>query len=252
MNKDIYVHLSGDHNMEAPNQIVPLLHKYFAPASVVDYGCGIGNFLYKFKEYGVSKILGIDGPWCKNDLQMLQDGELAIRDLKEDLGLNEKFDLAISFEVAEHLDSQYADKIIKDLTSLADVVIFSAALPGQGGQNHVNEQWPEYWVKRFKDNGYTCFDALRPLLWNTANIQFWYKQNMFVAIRSTNTEAISTLKDSFPYINDMDNTVNSIIHPHLLDLKIKRIDRLVRMFKGKASLEEYKMELMKPFTKKYK
>src|SRR6185312_1453015 len=104
MSKEVYVHVSVEHNMNDPDEIVPILFKYFNPASVLDFGCGIGNFLYKFKECGVKRVLGIDGEWSNNNLQMLKGNDLLLRNLTDDLDVTEKFDLATSFEVAEHLD----------------------------------------------------------------------------------------------------------------------------------------------------
>ena len=52
--------------------------------------------------------------------------------------LSKPFALAQSFEVAKHLDQQYALKFVKLLTSCADIVLFSAAIPYQGGVCHIN------------------------------------------------------------------------------------------------------------------
>lgn len=57
---------------------------------------------------------------------------------------NRRFDLAMTIEVAEHLTPVRADSFVEDLTRLSDVVLFSAAIPAQGGINHVNEQWQSY------------------------------------------------------------------------------------------------------------
>jgi hypothetical protein len=59
-------------------------------------------------------------------------------------------------------------------------VLFSAALPRQGGTGHVNEQWPAYWIERFQTYGYFLFDVLRPLVWEDDRIASWYKQNILL------------------------------------------------------------------------
>lgn len=248
----MYVHLSGDHNMEDPNQLVPLFYNYFKPNSVIDFGCGIGNFLHSFKTMGVTEVLGIDGPWSNNSLQMLQAQEMLLQNLSEPISVQKKYDLAISLEVAEHLEEMYADKIISDLTGFSNLVIFSAALPNQGGQNHLNEQWPDYWVKKFNAHGFVCYDAIRPLIWNNENIKFWYKQNIFIAVKETDTEKIENIHRNFPFLQGKENLVLPMIHPCQFDLKVKRIDRLVRMFKLKASFKEYKEEISKVFIKSYR
>lgn len=252
MFKDVYLHLSEEHDDVDPEVIVPILYELFAPGSVADLGCGIGNFLHKFKECGAKKVLGIDGEWSNNKLQKLKGDDLLLKNLMEDLELNERFDLAISFEFAEHLYEKYAEKIIGDLTGMSDVVVFSAAIPGQGGQNHLNEQWPAFWVKLFNDKGYDCYDVIRPLIWNIPEVKFWYKQNMFVAVNSRNTTATERLLNRFPEAKQYKNVISPLVHPDLLETKITRINRLVRMLKGKASLREYKLEISKVFQKKYR
>jgi hypothetical protein len=93
------------------------------------------------------------------------------------------FDLAISFEVAEHLPANRAAGFIADLCSLAPVVAFSAAIPGQGGTGHINEQWPAYWCDLFAGCGYQVTGALRWEIWNDDNIENWYRQNLIVAVK---------------------------------------------------------------------
>ena len=59
----------------------------------------------------------------------------------------------------------------------------SAALPGQGGTHHVNEQWIDYWANMFGQHGYQPFDFLRPLFWDDARIEPWYRQNAIALFR---------------------------------------------------------------------
>lgn len=235
--------------MEDPNELVPLFYNYFKPNSVLDFGCGIGNFLHSFKSNGVKEVLGIDGPWSNNSLQMLKSEEMILQNLSEAINVTKKYDLAISLEVAEHLEEAHADKIISDLTRFSDLVIFSAALPKQGGQDHLNEQWPSYWAEKFNAQGYVCFDAIRPIIWNNPKIKFWYRQNIFIAVKKTDTERISKIYQDFPFLQGRENIVLPMIHPKQFDLKTERIDRLVRMFKLKASFKEYKEEIRKVFVK---
>jgi len=82
--------------------------------------------------------------------------------------------------VAEHLPDKYADIFVDSLTNLGPVIVFSAAIPFQGGDNHVNEQWPDYWIKRFKERGYVVIDCLRDQLWEKENVCAFYAQNMML------------------------------------------------------------------------
>jgi hypothetical protein len=87
----------------------------------------------------------------------------------------------VSLEVAEHLPESRAASFVADLCRLAPVVLFSAAIPGQGGTGHVNEQWPGYWADLFGARGYSVSGALRWRIWNDCRVCNWYSQNMLVA-----------------------------------------------------------------------
>ncbi len=157
--------------------VVHLLLDLVAPRSVVDVGCGVGTWLAAFKDAGVSDILGIDGPHVDTEhLHIPADAFLA-HDLCAPLFLSRTFDLAISLEVAEHLPERHAEAFVSSLVRLAPVVLFSAAIPMQGGTHHVNEQWPTYWAQLFAQHGYVAVDAIRPAVWNDNAIEWWYAQN---------------------------------------------------------------------------
>lgn len=152
--------------------LAPLLCERFAPSSLVDVGCGEGWLTASFAELGVKRTLGIDGPWVAKATTV---------DLtKPPYPKLEPFDLAVCLEVAEHVPSQHADRLVKWLASLAPTIVFSAAIPGQGGAGHVNEQWPRYWAKKFSRCGYSASGALRAELWDDERVEPWYRQNLLV------------------------------------------------------------------------
>jgi hypothetical protein len=183
--------------------------------SAVDIGCGVGSWLSVLKEKGIDDILGIDGKWVnKEQLQIHPDFFLEY-DLNRAIELPKKFDLAISLEVAEHLSPDRAEMFVRSLTNLADIVLFSAAVPGQGGTKHVNEQWQDYWVEIFRKQGYTCFDFIRKKIWNDQSIPFWYKQNILLFVSDGKEVGYSMLEkgEQIPFC---------VVHP---DLYIKRVVR---------------------------
>jgi hypothetical protein len=57
------------------------------------------------------------------------------------------------------------------------VILFSAAIPRQGGVNHINEQYLSYWAELFTARDYVLVDTLRPTLWNDQRCDWWYRQN---------------------------------------------------------------------------
>ena len=181
-NKPKYIHHSDVHNLIAPKQVVPLLINLFHPQSVLDVGCGIGTWLSVFKQHGLQKVHGIDGDFVDKKLlwDHINKDEFSAKDLGINFDLKKKFDLVICLEVAEHLEKKHATGFIDSICKHSDVIVFSAAVPGQGGQNHLNEQWPAYWINLFNIQGFKCYDILRPLIWDIKEIDWWYKQNMLV------------------------------------------------------------------------
>lgn len=149
--------------------------------SVVDVGCGTGAWGHAFEQAGVASILGIDGDYVDRQRVQIQFRPADLASALPEVGT---FDLAVCLEVAEHLPEHRADSFVADLVALAPRVLFSAAIPGQGGTDHVNEQWPSYWVQRFATHGYTCWDALRPSLRYDDRVSWFYRQNLLVFARS--------------------------------------------------------------------
>lgn len=140
-------------------------------------------------ESGLTDCLAVDGEWISaKDLLIPQD-LFRRHDLERAFDAGRRYDLALSLEVAEHLHRAAADEFISSLTLHADVVMFGAALRFQGGTRHLNEQWPGYWIERFRDRGFTCFDVIRPLVWNNADVPFYYKQNTYIFVREVSTTA---------------------------------------------------------------
>ena len=155
-----------------------LLHGAVGPIrSVVDVGCGVGVFLNAFAEAGAERIQGYDAEWV--DTARLRIPREAFRAVDLSLPLEDagRYDLAICLEVAEHLPQGRADSLVRDLTRLAPLVLFSAAIPGQGGDGHIHERWPSYWRGLFESQGFIAHDPIRTAFWDDARMPYWYRQN---------------------------------------------------------------------------
>lgn len=150
------------------------------PASVLDVGCGQGIWLREFKRNGVTRALGMDGDYVDRNRLAIEVDEFLAVDLERPLPVAEPFDLAVCLEVAEHLSENAAGALVASLTSAAPVIVFSAAIPGQRGTNHINLQWPEYWAARFRDAGFLAFDPIRPRVRSNAAVELWYRQNLVI------------------------------------------------------------------------
>lgn len=149
----------------------------FSPTSAVDLGCGVGTVLAALKKTGCKDIFGVEGPWLDPSMLVILKNEFQNFDLSKPLDLGRKFDLATSLEVGEHLDEKDADTLVSSLCSLSSCIVFSAAIPLQGGVNHVNEQWQSYWAGKFIANGYLAFDVVRPAIWSDKQVATHYRQN---------------------------------------------------------------------------
>ena len=139
-------------------------------------------------------------------------------DLDSFAGLPTRYDLAISLEVAEHLPSERSEGFVGMLTELADRVLFSAAVPHQGGMNHINEQWQDYWVKLFGALNYEVHDFIRPAIWNDDRIPLWYRQNILFFSKRQNTEDV--LADAAN--RQIGSMPLNVVHPDLYLSKVNR------------------------------
>ncbi|MER2519121.1 MAG: methyltransferase domain-containing protein [Bdellovibrionales bacterium] len=155
------------------------------PRSLVDVGCGIGTWLKQAQAMGVREIVGLDGDYVPSNRLLINPSQFIASDLRGDFSspLNRRFGMAMSLEVAEHLPADRAQNFVAQLASLSDLVLFSAAMPRQGGTGHVHENWAEYWALHFAMLGYACFDPLRELYWTEPKVPWWYAQNVLVFAR---------------------------------------------------------------------
>jgi SAM-dependent methyltransferase len=152
--------------------------------SAVDVGCGVGTWLSVLSERGVATIRGLDGAWVRRDLLTIPAESFVAVDLTKRIPQSERFDLAISVEVAEHLPPACADTFVDSLVDLSDFVLFSAAIPHQGGKHHLNERWQDYWAGLFQAKGYAVVDVIRPKIWEDDQIAFWYRQNVLLYVKT--------------------------------------------------------------------
>jgi len=207
-----------DSSRRSAAAVVPLVQSIVRPVSVVDVGCGVGTWLRQFIDCGLTDVIGIDGAYVHEELLQIPRESFVPCDLSQSLPAKRTFELALCVEVAEHLPEARASGLVADLVSLAPVVLFSAAVPGQGGIGHVNEQWPEYWESLFGVHNYQCLDCLRPLIWNDSRIDPWYRQNLLLFVRKDQLARFSHIESAPPL---------SIVHPSVFRGRIRPSPRLL-------------------------
>lgn len=212
-----YHHQHETEDYDSPGVLVPMIMAMLPIASVVDVGCGLGTWLKVFKGQGVKRVLGIESTSTVAEYLTATDIEIVNHDLTQPLSLEDRFDLALCLEVAEHLEEAAADTLVATLTGLSDHILFSAAIPNQGGQNHVNEQWPDYWQKKFQQAGYLMLDPFRAAIWENDKISWCYRQNVLLLVRKPEGKMLQT-----PVYE------NKYVHPELLSRKIESIRHIYR------------------------
>jgi SAM-dependent methyltransferase len=217
---------------QSTQEIVPILLEFISPQSVVDVGCGAGGWLAEFQQQGVTDVWGIDGPWVsRSQLQMPVD-RFEVADISQPIRHQRRYDLAICLEAAEHLHVSAADTLVESLTGLSDVILFSAAIPFQGGEHHVNEQWPEYWVEKFEKRHYVVIDCLRPQIWSNPKVEYWYAQNLLLLVADSRLQTDAGLRSAAARTN---RRQLSLVHPRAFlegSVRAKRPAELIQVTLG--------------------
>ncbi len=149
-------------------------------SSVLDIGCGSGSWLRAWLDLGIIDVHGLDGSYVFNSKLMIPKELISAQNLNERFSLERKFDLVTCLEVAEHLSPSNSKILVETICRHGDLVLFSAAVPGQGGENHVNERTYEYWRQLFEESGYSMFDFVRPWIQADKEIEVWYRRNVFL------------------------------------------------------------------------
>lgn len=217
-----YIHYSELHDIQSAKEILPKLFELVKVKSVLDVGCGTGSWLKIINDYGVVDYQGIDGVLCQASQMHIESSKVKEQDLDLNFDLQRKFDLVISLEVAEHLHPSSAEKFIANLTRHADLILFSAAIPFQGGQNHLNEQWTDsYWVNIFKKFNYFPTDLLRSNIWSNEKIHWWYRQNIVLFVNA-----------DFNHYNLKKVVFNNYVHPELYIHKINEFNKKLEQVKN--------------------
>ena len=210
-------------SLQSARVIVPILLRSFRVSSVVDVGCGVGNWLKVFQENGIGTVRGLDGPHIDDAMLAIERDAFTAVDLREPFQFEHRYDLAVSLEVAEHLSEDHAAAFVKKLTDAAPVVLFSAAVPGQPGVEHVNLQWQDYWRTIFADLGYVPSDIIRPAIWGRLDVDYWYQQNTIVYSQ----DLVVANRPDVTFVSE--NISLNMIHPSLYEQKRIEYEEAIRI-----------------------
>jgi len=169
-------------SLKSAEIVIPLVKKYFDLSSVLDIGCGQGAWLSIWEREGVADIYGIDGDYVNQQDLLIKSEQFYPYDLNKELNLNRRFDLVQCLEVAEHISEEKSGLLIENLVRHSDMILFSSAPKGQGGDNHINEQSYEFWRKIFFSYGYVACDIIRPLISEFSDVEPWYRYNTLIYV----------------------------------------------------------------------
>lgn len=217
-NKDLYTerfyNAQKTGSLRSAEKILPIVAEFVHPRSVIDVGCGVGGWLAVWQNLmgkGGGIIYGADGDYVDRSQLFIAEENFHPMNLEERITLNRRFDLAMSLEVAEHLTPDRGDSFVEDLVNLSNVILFSAAIPKQGGTNHINEQWQSYWAQKFLQFGYVGIDCIRPKIWANDLIAWWYRQNVILYVYRSVLYRYPELQDF--YLKHRDITIYDLVHP---------------------------------------
>lgn len=233
--QDLYQRQLQSQEQDNAHSAAVLLKKVFdlnPASSVLDVGCGLGTWLAACKDLGVEEIAGIDGEWINEADLKVPRASVQSLDLEQPFDFGRRFDLVITIEVAEHLSAAAAANFVASLTRHADCVLFSAAIPFQGGHHHVNEQFLNYWVDLFAAHGYTLIDCLRSEIWNDEKILWWLRQNLVLFANEAALKKNAKLRAE----SKKERGPVSIVHPDIYTSRLIGAEQELGMLRHLAEL----------------
>jgi len=218
-----YYQKRGARARRSADVVMPLVCQLIHPRSVVDVGCATGSWLAVAKAHGVAQVLGLDLEEVPRELLEIDPAEFLSCDLRQPIDPGRTFDLVLALEVAEHLPEASAAGFLDLLTRLAPVVLFSAAIPFQGGTDHYNEQWPAYWAQGFLQRNYVAIDCLRAQVWNDRRVLAQYAQNLLLFVNRDRLPDYPALAPSVALSQSVPQWPLHLVHPLVLLKVIKRL-----------------------------
>lgn len=200
MNKSIAAHQYGavfyryqrEGSLRSAQKVLPVIHDLLAIRSVLDVGCGAGAWLKAHGDYGVRDSLGVDGDYVDRQVLLIESERFLPQDITRSFDLGRHFDLVQCLEVAEHVPGDLSSTLVDNITRHGRLVLFSAAVPGQGGEDHINERSYGYWRDLFAARGFRLFDFVRRRIEGIDEVEFWYRYNLLFFAHDSAVDELPT------------------------------------------------------------
>jgi hypothetical protein len=172
------------------------------PNNIIDIGGGAGAWLLSANQLGVGELTLVEGDWINETTLNTKIFSIDNSDLENAIPkYDEKFEMCICVEVAEHLSPSRAESFVEELTGLSDRIVFSAAIPGQGGHGHLNEQLQSFWIGLFEKHGFGANNFISKIVWENTEVEAIYRQNIMYFEKGISS--------------DMEGVVD-VVHPEIL------------------------------------
>lgn len=210
--------------------VVPVVVDRLKISSVLDVGCGAGAWLAEYRRLGLRTYVGVDGDYVKTSSLLIPPSAFVALDIVKSFDLGQRFDLVQCLEVGEHVPQDASRSLVENLVRHGNLVLFSAAVPGQGGENHINEQPYEFWRALFAEHGYSAYDFLRPLLREQSAVESWYRYNAILYVANSCTQLPPSVAQTYIPENEPIRDVSSILYKLrsriLANLSVNSLSRL--------------------------
>jgi hypothetical protein len=130
------------------------IQTYIKPYVFYDFGCSTGLYLREVKKR-LPMIESKGFEFSEEAIATALCPDIIKTDLTVPLFFGKKSNtLGLCLEVLEHIDDSFWREVLTNLTNHCDILIFSAALPGQGGTGHINCRPRIDWIRRFHELGW--------------------------------------------------------------------------------------------------
>lgn len=182
--RDFHKSIENDEYPQA-QRLAEYIGLFTRPKHFIDFGCSTGLYLREIKQK-MPYVQSIGYEFSKDAVDMALCEDVIEFDLTVPLKTEKKPDtLGLCLEVLEHIDDSNWKPVLENITTHCDMLIFSAAFPGQSGTGHINCRNKIDWIYRFHTLGWIVdLDGTKHILEHMKNGYHlgWFTCNAMVLV----------------------------------------------------------------------